>query len=74
MYSYIEVINLKEDKEVGTTCFEVRIPMEKPKIFLEFFYESFQKKISNLDPTILFWKKTKIYLETFLVQQKASEQ
>ena len=48
--------------------------MQKPKIFLEFFYVSFQKNILDLDSTILFWKKTKIYLETFLVHQKASEQ
>ena len=31
--------------EVGTICFDVRIPMKKPKIFMEFFYVSFQKKI-----------------------------
>ena len=40
---FMEVINWKENKEVGTTCFEVRIPMKKPKIFMEFFYVSFRK-------------------------------
>ena len=73
-YSFVEVINWKENKEVGNICFEVRIPMKKPKIFLEFFYVSFQNKILYLDSTTLFWKKTKMYLETFSFQQKASEQ
>ena len=40
----MEVSNWKENKEIGTISFEVRIPMKKPKIFLEFFYVSFQKK------------------------------
>ena len=40
---FMEVINWKENKKVGTICFEVRIPMNKPKIFMEFFYVSFQK-------------------------------
>ena len=40
---FMEVINWKENKEVGTICFEIRIPMKKPKIFMEFFYVSFQK-------------------------------
>ena len=30
-YSFVEVINWKENKEVGTICFEVRIPMKKQK-------------------------------------------
>ena len=46
--------------------------MKKPKIFLEFFCERFQNKILYLDLTILFWKKTKIYLESFLFHQKTS--
>ena len=37
----MEVINRKENKEVGNICFEVRIP----KIFMEFFYASFRKQI-----------------------------
>ena len=44
-YFFMEVINWKENKEVGTICFEVRIPMKKTKIFLEFLYISFRKKI-----------------------------
>ena len=71
-YSCVEVINWKENKEVGTIYFEIRIPMKKPKIFLEFFCERFQNKILYLDLTILFWKKTKIYLESFLFHQKTS--
>ena len=42
----MEVINWKEKKEVGTICFEIRIPMKKWKIFMEFFYASFQKSLS----------------------------
>ena len=38
----MEVINWKENKEVGTICFEVRIPMKKN--ILEFFYVSLLKK------------------------------
>ena len=64
---FIVFINWKENKEVGTICFEVRIPMKKPKIFLEFFYVSFQNKILYLDSTTLFWKKTRaIILENRL--------
>ena len=35
----MEIINWKENKEVGTIYFEVRIPMEKPK--------NFQRKFSK---------------------------
>ena len=45
----MEFFNWKENKEVGTISFEVRIPMKKPKIFMEFFYVSFRKK------NIYFW-------------------
>ena len=41
----MEVINWKENREVGTICFEVRIPKKKTKIVMEFFYVSFSKKI-----------------------------
>ena len=41
----MEVINWKENKVVGTVCFEIRIPMKKPKKYMKFFYVSFQKKI-----------------------------
>ena len=41
---FMEVINSKENKEVGTICFDIRIQMKnKTKIFMEFFYESFRK-------------------------------
>jgi hypothetical protein len=30
----MEVINPKKNKEVGTICFEVKIPMKNPKIFI----------------------------------------
>ena len=32
----MEVINWKKNKEVSTICFEVRVPMKKQKIFMEF--------------------------------------
>ena len=43
----MEVINRKENKEVATICLEVRIPMKKPKIYMEFFHVSFQKQLSR---------------------------
>ena len=39
----MEVINWKENKEVGTICFKIRIQMKKQKIYMEFFYVSFGK-------------------------------
>ena len=69
----MEVSNWKENKEIGTISFEVRIPMKKPKIFLEFFYVSFWKKNLYLDSTILFRKKTKIFMETHLYREKATK-
>ena len=45
----MEVINWIENKEVGTICFEVRIPMKTPKIFMEIFYVSFQKIKSTFE-------------------------
>ena len=42
---FMEFINWKDNKEVGTISFEVRIPMKKPKIFMEFFYVRFRKII-----------------------------
>ena len=61
----MEVINRKDIKEVGTICFVVRIPMKKTKIFMEFFYLSFQK-------ILIFGFK--IFIETLLYYQKAMEQ
>ena len=43
LYSYMEVLNWKENKNVGSICFEVRIPMKKTKIFMESFYVSLKK-------------------------------
>ena len=53
----MEVINLKENKEVCTSCFEVSIPIKKQKTFMESFYISFREQYLYLDSTILFWKK-----------------
>ena len=39
----MEVINGKENKEVVTISFEIRISKNDPKMFIEFFYMSFQK-------------------------------
>jgi hypothetical protein len=39
---------------------------------MEFFYVSFRKKVSIFN-FILFWKKTKIFMETLLYRQEASE-
>ena len=47
--------------------------MKKRKIFMEFFYVSFQKNNLYLDSAILFWKKTKIFMETPLYREKATE-
>ena len=40
---------------------------------MEFFYVSFQKNNLYLDSAILFWKKTKIFMETPLYREKATE-
>ena len=63
----MEVINWKENKEVGTICFEVKFPMKKPKIFLEFFNVSFRKKlfIFGIDNFILEENKN-IYGNAFI--------
>jgi hypothetical protein len=69
----MEFINGQENKKIGTISFEVRIPMKKTKIFMEFFYVSFRQNKLFLDSTILFWKRTKIFMETLLYRQKATE-
>ena len=56
------VFNRIENKEVGTICCEVRIPMKKTKILMEVSKNDYL----DLDSTILFWKKTKIIMEAFL--------
>ena len=43
VYFVMEVIDRKENMEVATICFEVRILMKKTKIFMEFFHISFQQ-------------------------------
>ena len=64
---FMEVINWKENKEVGTICFEIRIPMKKPKIFMEFFYVSFQKKLSIFGFSNFILEENKnIYGNTFI--------
>ena len=62
----MEVINRKENMEVATICFEVRVPMENKQKYLWNNY-------LDLDSTILFWKKTKIFMETLLYCEKATE-
>ena len=63
----MEVIIWKENKEVGTICFEIRIPMKKTKIFLEFFYVSFRKKISIFGFSNSIMEENKnIYGNTFI--------
>ena len=53
----MEIIKLKENKVGSTICFEVRVPMKKPKIFMESFYVSFKN-------FILEEKEKKISMET----------
>ena len=48
--------------------------MKKTQIFMEFFYVSFKKDYLYLERTILFWKNTKIFMETLIYHQKATEQ
>ena len=55
----MEVSNLKENKEIGTVSFEVRIPMKKQKIFLESFYVSFRKQLSKFGFNNLILEETK---------------
>ena len=47
---------------------------EKTKNIYGIFLRKFPKKIYlHLDSTILFWKETKIFMETILYHQKATE-
>ena len=57
----MEVIKWKENKEVGFSCFEVRNPMKKT-----YLWNFSEKEYLYLDSTILFWKKTKIFMEMLL--------
>ena len=41
---------------------------------MEIFYVSFQNKYLYLDSKILFGKKTEIFIETFLLHLKATDQ
>ena len=56
---FMEVSNWKENKEIGTISFEVRIPMKKQKIFLESFYVSFRKQLSKFGFNNLILEETK---------------
>ena len=69
----MEFINWKENKEVGTISFEIRIPMKKPKIFKEFFYVSFRKKRFIFGFNNFILEENKIFMETLLYLQKATE-
>jgi hypothetical protein len=53
--------------------FEVRIPMKRPKIFIEFFYVSFQRKIFIFGFNNFILEENKIFMETLLYHQKATE-
>ena len=68
----MEVINWKENKEVGTICFEVA-STKKPKIFMEFFYVSFQIKLFIFGFNHFILEENKIFMEALLYHQKATE-
>ena len=63
----MEVINWKENKEVGTNLFWDKDSNEKTKNIYGIFLRNFPKKI------IYIWKKTKIFMETLLYSEKATE-
>ena len=55
----MEVINWKENKEVGTICFEIRIRMKTQKIAMDFFSIKIMSGFNNL-----ILKATKNYLSS----------
>ena len=64
------VFNWEENKEVGTICFETRIPMKKPKILMEFFHESFWKSLFKFGFNNSILEKIKnIYGNTFTMKK-----
>ena len=63
-YSFMQVLNSKENKKVATICFEMRIPM---KMKMKIFYVSFQNTYLYLVSPILFWKKPKKYGNGFFL-------
>ena len=63
----MEVINRKENKEVGTICFEVRISMKKPIIYMEFFHASFQKLLSRFGINNFILEKKKNINENIFI-------
>ena len=66
----MEVSNLKENKEIGTISFEVRIPMKKPKIFMKFFYVSFWKNIFIFGfKNFIFEENKNIYGNAFITSK-----
>ena len=46
-------MNRKENKEVSTICFEVRVPMKKTKILIEFLRKFPKKELRSYCPNIL---------------------
>ena len=56
---FVEVSKWKENKEIGTISFQVRIPMKKPKIFLDSFYVSLQKQLLKFGFNNLSLEETK---------------
>ena len=69
----MEVINWKENKKVVTICFEIRIPKKKSKIFMEFFYVSFQKWLFIFGFNNFILQENKIFMKILLYREKATE-
>ena len=66
MYVFMEVINWKENKEDTN---------EKTKHIYGIFLCKFPKIIvyMYLNSTIIFWKETKIFMETLIYREKATK-
>ena len=62
-YSFMEVINRKENKKIGTILFKVNgFQLKKPKILMEFFHVSFRKWLSKFGFKNLILEKEKNYI------------
>ena len=55
--------------KVVTICYEVKIPIKNHEITMESFV-IFHNKYLYLDSAILLFKKTKIFIGTFLFHKK----
>ena len=64
-YVSMEVINWKENKEVGTICFEIKIPMKKNENVYGIFLGKFPKIIIHINNFILEENKN-IYGNTLI--------